>query len=225
MTTNGVSFHSISKISKWLVNWTIANIIITVINSIVFYAFAYTSSGMQSSSNIGLIISLVASINLVIVIVISIITLSWYSRATKNIHSFGAKEVTSPKMAVIWWFVPIVHLWMPYDIAQQIWKASNPLLVLSNGTEWKKYSSSNTIKIWWIIGILSIIIAIFGEIFLVNASAQLLFEPSYSVEPVSAYGSFEAMLTTISGIISAIFFIRMIKQVATWQEIKGGKSI
>ena len=223
MTTNGLSFHSIGKISKWLVNWSIASIIITIIDSLMFSVVPYTSSSIQSNSNIGLISSIVASLNLVIIIVISIITLYWYSRATTNIHSFGAKEVTSAKMAIIWWFVPIMQLWKPYNVTQQIWKASNPLLVLSNGTEWKKSSSSNTIKIWWIIGILSIIIATLVDIYLVNANTQMLFQPSYRVEPVISSHSFETNLTSIPGILSAIFFIRMIKQVATWQEIKGGK--
>lgn len=35
------------------------------------------------------------------------LSLYWYYQATENIQSFGAKEITSPVKAVIWWFVPV----------------------------------------------------------------------------------------------------------------------
>jgi hypothetical protein len=35
------------------------------------------------------------------------LSLDWYYQATKNIQSFGTKKITSPGMAVIWWFVPV----------------------------------------------------------------------------------------------------------------------
>jgi Domain of unknown function (DUF4328) len=173
MTTSGASFQSISKISKWLVNWTIASIIITVIYFIISYATLYPSTDVESN-RINFINLFIGSINLVISFVTAVITLFWFYRANKNIHTFGAKKVSTPRMAIIWWFVPILHLWKPYEVAQQIWMASNPQIILSSGTEWKKSPSSYIIKIWWILGILSIFISIFVGIFLPPASAQLL---------------------------------------------------
>jgi len=223
MTTYSESFQSISKITKWLVNWTIASIIITVIYFIASYANLYPSSDVESS-RIDFINLLIGSINLVISFVTAIITLFWFYRANKNIHTFGAKEVSTPRMAVIWWFVPILHLWKPYELAQQIWKASNPQIILSSGTEWKKSPSSYFIKIWWILGILSIFIGIFVGIFLPPASAQF-FEPHYNEERIPFYEDFRIISTTIPAIISAVFYIRMLKQVSVWQEIKAGRSI
>jgi heme/copper-type cytochrome/quinol oxidase subunit 2 len=112
MTTSGASFQSISKISKWLVNWTIASIIITVIYFIVSYATLYPSTDVESN-RINFINLFIGSINLVISFVTAVITLFWFYRANKNIHTFGAKKVSTPRMAIIWWFVPILHLWKP----------------------------------------------------------------------------------------------------------------
>ncbi|SRR6266498_2989970 len=224
MTTYGASFQSISKISKWLVNWTIASIIITVINFTVSFATLYSSDDVESN-RIDFINLFVGSINLVISFVTAIITLFWFYRANKNIHTFGAKEVSTPRMAVIWWFVPILHLWKPYEVAQQIWKASNPQIILSSGTEWKKSPSSNIIKIWWILGILSIFIGIFVGIFLTPASAQLFFEPHYKEDGIPFLEVFRIMSTSIPVIISAIYYIQMLRQVSAWQEIKAGRSI
>ena len=86
MSTDSLSFRSISKISKWLVNWSIVLIIISVINSIVFSTVPVSSSEL-TYDNIGYVSLLVSFINLVIVIVIGIVTLIWFYRANKNIHS------------------------------------------------------------------------------------------------------------------------------------------
>jgi len=224
MTKYNASFQSISKISKWLVNWTIASIIITVIYFIVSIATLYPSNDVESN-RIDFINLFVGSINLVISFVTAIITVFWFYRANKNIHTFGAKEVSTPRMTVIWWFVPILHLWKPYEVAQQIWKTSNPQVILSSGTEWKKSPTSNIIKIWWILGILSIFISIFVGIFLPPVSAQLFFEPHYKEERIPFLEVFRIMSTTIPVIISAIYYIQMLKQVSAWQEIKAGRSI
>ena len=130
-------------------------------------------------------------------------------------------------MAVIWWFIPIANIWKPYQVAQQIWKASDPQIVLSNGTEWEKSPSSNTIKIWWLLGILSILVSVSLQFFFPTASAQFLFEPTYEeVEPaIFNEQQLQIIVSSIIGIISSIFFIRMIKQVSGRQEIKGGRSI
>jgi len=224
MSTNGVSFRSISKISKRLINWTIASIIITVINSIIFSAIPVPSSELPYGG-IGFVSLVIAFVNSVIAIVIGVITLIWFYRANKNIRAFGAKDVFSPRMAVIWWFIPIIHLWKPYEIAQQMWKASNPQIVLSNGTEWKKSLSSNTIKIWWLLAILSIFVSIFIQFFTPTGSAQFLFEPTYKTEPTIFNEQFQIIVSAILEIISSIFFIRMLKQVSARQEIKGGRTI
>lgn len=224
MSTNNISFRSISTLSQWLVNWTIAIIVITIINSVIFSLFSVPSSDVQNG-NIVFTTFVIGIVNLIVVIVIGIITLIWFYRANKNIHAFGAKEVSSPRMAVIWWLIPILNLWKPYQVAQQIWKASDPQMVLSNGTEWKKSSSSNIIKIWWLLAILSIVISISMQFFIPTVNAQFLFEPKYETKPTIFNEQFQIMVSSILGIISSIFFIRMIKQISGRQEIKGGRSI
>lgn len=224
MTMNNPSFHSINRISNWLVNWSIASIIITIIYLASSYAFLYLSTNLEHN-NPFFINFIVGLITLVISFVTAIIALYWFYRANKNIHAFGAKEVSSARMAVIWFFVPILQLWKPYEVAQQIWKASNPRIVISNGTEWKNSSSSNFIKVWWILGLLDIFMGIFVGIFLPPANAQLLFEPTYREEPLPFYEDFRMISTGIPGIVSTIFFILTIRRISAWQEIKAGKSI
>ena len=130
------SFHFISRISEWLVTLSVG-IIITSIITLILASYENLQYFFVGSTDDALyeIDSVVGSISSIIGFIVMIIALYWFYRASKNIHSFGAKEISSPIMTVIWWFVPILQLWKPYKIAQQIWKGSNPETGLSTGTE------------------------------------------------------------------------------------------
>jgi hypothetical protein len=97
-------------------------------------------------------------------------------------------------MAVIWFFVPILQLWKPYKVAEQIWKVSNPEITISEGTEWKNSPTSYIIKLWWVLGILS-----------------------YFVVFIDVFG----FLGNVLFVASAIFFIILVRQISAWQEIVG----
>lgn len=98
---NNESFRSINKITKWLVILSIATIVIAIINTGAFFALDYQTRDVQLQST-DLVFLIIATLILVIEIVALIMTLYWFYRANKNIHAFGAKEVSSPIMAVIW---------------------------------------------------------------------------------------------------------------------------
>ena len=224
MTVHSESFRSINKITKWLVILSIATIVIALINTGVFFALDYQTRDVQLQST-DLVFLIIATLILVIEIVALIMTLYWFYRANKNIHAFGAKEVSSPIMAVIWWFIPILDLWKPHSVAQQIWKASNPQIILSNGIEWKNSPRSNFILLWWILLLLSIFIGIPGEFLSPAESEQLSYNNTYTEQSMPIYEGLLNILSTIPAIISTFLFMRIIRKISAWQEIKSGKSI
>ena len=224
MTMHSESFRSISKITKWLVILSIATIIIALINTGAFFALNYQTRDAQLQS-IDLVFLIIAALILVIEIVALIVTLYWFYRANKNIHAFGAKEVSSPIMAVVWWFIPILDLWKPHSVAQQIWKASNPQIILSNGIEWINSPRSKIIILWWGLFLLSIFIGIPGEFITPPESEQLSYNNTYTEQSMPIYVGLLNILSTIPAIVSTFFFIRIIRQISAWQEIKSGKSI
>ena len=229
--TSVPSFRSINRLSKWLISWSIATIIIAIISltlqsyEILQYVF-YNSIDTTTF----VINSIVASISGVISFIATIITLIWFYRANKNIHAFGAKQISSSVMAVIWWFVLILQLWKPYTVAQQIWKASNPQINISNGTEWEKSVGSRIIKLWWILGLLFILVAVIGVIFkMMTVGLDNYLNPEQATQVTMEldmfYSNFIGISLNILAILSTLFFIRMIKQVSAWQEIKAGRSV
>ena len=243
MASPTASFSSISKISKWVVWWTIFDIL-TFIIALILLSYENLQYLVASVIDTTILdINLLNTTTIFIGIIGLIVILFWFHRANKNIHAFGAKEITSPRMAVIWWFVPIFHLWKPYDIAQEIWKASNPHLNIINGTEWKHSPASDIIKLWWILGILSFFVFIIGGFFTpignvdeyVSSDQQSqdsegsndkwIRQYSGGAYKEAFYANFVFMSGNILLIASDIFFIRTIRQISVRQEIKAGKSI
>ena len=158
----------------------------------------------------------------------------WIYRANKNIHIFGASEVYSPRMAVIWFFIPLLNLRNGYESVKQIWTASNTSTILTKGFEWKDPSVSlRAVKIWWFIVAWIPFLAILFFIFL--TPFIIIFSP-ISDTPISETPeierlpiSFSETLYSISFIIignilvviSLVFYVRIIKKVSKWQELKG----
>ena len=217
MAINSTSFRSIGNLTDWLVRFSVVMIIISIISTAA--EFYVTLSGAIDESQFT-IADIIGTISFVISIPIIIIVLVWFYRATKNIYSFGAKYVNSPGMAVVWWFIPIMNLWKPHEVAQQIWRASNPEIKLTEGTEWRKVPSSTIIKIWWVLGLVSI----FGVIVVDHVASDLIsqyntIDPEQAEEArfMSLYVNLVTIPFVVISIFSIIYFMRMIRQVSTWQ--------
>jgi hypothetical protein len=217
MTIDLTSYRSIGNLTDWLVRFSIVMIILTVV---AFAATSYQTLLVEYNPQFDKVYDITGIFILIVSILLNISLLFWYYRATKNIHSFGAKEVTSPRMAVVWWLIPIAFLWKPYRVAQQIWKSSNPDIKLTNGTEWKNTSSSKIIKLWWFLTLASI----FGSI-VTGVGSGIGFITLYNVDP-ELFGEstqarlFQSILSIpflILEIISIYYFVRVVTQISKWQ--------
>jgi len=217
-------FHSSNNRTRWLVRFTIASIIATIISSTLTFSGLYDP---QQNSFLDFI-NTIASI---IPILTFIVALFWYYRTSKNIHSFGAKQVWRPILSIIWWFIPPLCLYLPYDVTQQFWKASNPKARLVVGTEWKDIPSSNMIKLWWLLLISPLFAGlVFGLVYgvglnLMNNDVEKQLSNQSSESILFLVISIISIAFSVVSIISDILFIKIIRQISAWQEIKSGKSI
>ena len=50
----------------------------------------------------------------------------WMYRTLKNLEGMGVNPEYSPKDAIIWWFVPLLWYWRPYQVMHEIWAGSHP---------------------------------------------------------------------------------------------------
>ncbi|MCH8273531.1 MAG: DUF4328 domain-containing protein [Armatimonadetes bacterium] len=97
-----------------------------------------------------------AMVQLLIVLVTVVLFFIWFYRAYYNL---AALRVSGRKYAagwaVGWWFIPIANLILPYNIAKEIWQASDPQDLAPEGNAWRRNSVTPLLGVWWLVWIVS----------------------------------------------------------------------
>lgn len=91
-------------------------------------------------------IQMTALLSSLICIVAGIVFLRWVNLSYRNMLAFGAKDLRygrSPNWAWIAFFIPILNLFRPAQIAQEIWEYTQPDPLGSSG------QSDRIIALWW----------------------------------------------------------------------------
>jgi Domain of unknown function (DUF4328) len=77
-------------------------------------------------------------------LVTGITFLKWVYRAYKNIQGFGAENLRySPGWAVAYYFMPVLSLFRPVQVMNEIWRASD------DPRDWRRRPGSWLIGSWW----------------------------------------------------------------------------
>ena len=80
-----------------------------------------------------------------------VLVLIWIRRANFNVRQLGAPGLRfSPAGSIGWYFVPIVHLWRPYQAMREIWQAS------LDPENWPGRPVPMLLPIWWALWLVSI---------------------------------------------------------------------
>lgn len=81
----------------------------------------------------------VGGLHFLVFFVTAIIFMTWFHRAYANLEPLGNPSLTfTPGWAVGCWFVPILNLYRPLQIAQEIWGKSDPSGVIRTGESAEK---------------------------------------------------------------------------------------
>jgi len=88
-------------------------------------------------------------------ILTSIFFLVWFHRSYRNLAWLGVEGTKySTRWAVGGWFIPIMNLVRPYQVAREIWDASNPDVTAAEGPRgWLQKRSAFLIRTWWVLGL------------------------------------------------------------------------
>jgi hypothetical protein len=94
-------------------------------------------------------------LNLVVRVALIIAFCLWIYQAHKNLTLLGTRGLTyTPGWAVGWFFIPIMQLFRPYQVTQELWKASSQLEPLRDPFAWQRNSGSGLILAWWLLWVL-----------------------------------------------------------------------
>lgn len=134
----------------------------------------------------------------------------WMHRAHRNLPALGAEGLEyTPGWAVGAWFVPFLNLWRPYQIAAEIWKASDPNVDSAAGSRrWKQSATSPLLGLWWAGWIAMCILG------------QIAFRLTLEVETAQdlANGSYADFLSDVVAIPAALLAIQVVRLTTRRQE-------
>jgi len=112
-------------------------------NDVLALGIAATTGGQPTTDQQALSVlarSAASALVLIGVLVTGVAFCMWEYRMYRNLPALGTGVGlrSSPTGAVVWWFVPLAWLWMPYRIMREIWQRTAPA-----GT------GGNLLGMWW----------------------------------------------------------------------------
>jgi hypothetical protein len=106
---------------------------------------------------------LVTMIQMGVYIVAAVVFIRWFHRAYKNLLTMGIEKLGhGTSMAIGAWFVPIASLVWPKQIADEIWKGSDPALTPDRTEEWSRGKVPAFLGLWWLTFIASGLLVMAG---------------------------------------------------------------
>jgi hypothetical protein len=90
-----------------------------------------------------------------------ILFLLWFYRAHRNLPALEATELRfTPRWAIIWWFIPILNFWKPYQVTLEIIKSSDPSVGATDSSTRRALMRPSLVLMWWVYTFIAIAIAI-----------------------------------------------------------------
>ena len=137
---------------------------------------------------------IIAIIQIGIYITSAVLFLNWFRRAYGNLHRIGIRHLKHKESMALWtWFIPIIVLFRPVQIMNEIWNTTQEKI--------KKYDTSYLIKngtlgigLWWTLFIISNFI---GRYAIKNAFKQNTIEQLLEYSQVMMVSDFMQILEAL----------------------------
>lgn len=95
-------------------------------------------------------IALIAGLWAAALVCTGIAFVAWFFRAYQNIERLGARDLrVKHGWAIGSWFVPILNLFRPKQIMNDIWRASDPALPAGDARGWQHAAVPGLLDGWW----------------------------------------------------------------------------
>ena len=140
---------------RWLLYTVVALDALAVLASVVEYRFYSRYSDAEPVDEdaelpVVLFSGLVAVAQFALYVAVIVLFIVWFHRAYSNLHALGAGYLRWGKgWAIGAWFVPILNLWRPKQIANDIWRGSDPNAPPEQGSAWRERDVPAVFQWWW----------------------------------------------------------------------------
>ena len=129
----------------------------------------------------------------------AVVSIRWFHAAYRNMRAFGLNLRFRPGWSIAAWFVPVLNLWRPKQIANDIWRGSDPALPV-HLDPWSRPVPA-LVGFWWAAWIVGLLVSrgAFRSSF--SASTAEEFRTAAIVDLVG-------LAIEIAGAVLAIVFVR-----------------
>ncbi len=140
-----------------------------------------------------------------------IVFVIWFHRAHANLTSLGARDLRyTSGWAAGCWFVPIMNLYRPVQIAQEIWRHCAPSTLDEDGFQDTKARNSVLIGLWWAIWIAANVIGNFALQALLDASTPEALQAATVAD----------MIAEVVAILAALLAIAVVSSIDARQTVR-----
>lgn len=159
---NLIFFRDLTKLTKWLKFFLIGCLAINLIglfsSFLTYDVLTKVQAGFYASHELlteamdqnDVREGIVGIFQLITVLITAFLFLRWVYYTNSNARALGAKGMKfTPRWSILWYVIPILNLWKPYQVMNEIWKCSE------NPVEWKTMKTSSILRWWWFLWILS----------------------------------------------------------------------
>lgn len=93
--------------------------------------------------------------------VCGLVFLHWLYNLAENCRALGVRGMRyTPIKALLWWFIPILNLVVPYRVMQELWRATKPENPIR--PDWESNDGSNLILTWWLVYVIGGLLGLFA---------------------------------------------------------------
>lgn len=141
---------------------------------------------------------------------------AWIAQVHVHLGLFSVEgNRYSPTWAAGSFFIPILNLFMPYQMMQELWRASTPQGNLRDKLSWKANADSNLVFWWWAVALLILLVG--GALYVVAFQVRPG-TPMYA-ENVAILRIGNVVSGTL-GVLDTILLIIVIQQIQKRQSMR-----
>jgi Protein kinase domain/Domain of unknown function (DUF4328) len=156
-----------------------------------------------------------------VLLLVAVLFLAWFRRVYRNLEALGARGLRFKAGWAVWgWFVPVLGLFRPKQLLNDVWRASDPDLPADDPASWRRRPVPGVLTWWWLAFLASMttraITTQSVHTLAVLMTFGLLSGPLDLVAPTSGVQSLADLLTVVSGLLA----FRVVRMTTDRQEAR-----
>ena len=148
-----IGFQSLAarsrQLQKWLLGGAALDAAVAVISGFDFLSIA-GSAHPRAAARAAITPEWIAGVQLFVFLVVGLMFVVWFYRAYTNLPHLGVEGLRFSRVwALTSWVIPIVNLWRPKQLMNDIWRASDPDLPAYGSPPWRGQAVPGIFLLWW----------------------------------------------------------------------------